>query len=76
MQKKHKKEYPKKVWWIVIDTRIADNLIRQIEKIDSRIIFLCSKRGFASKDNIQLLKYKRCYLVNQLYLSVEDKNKR
>lgn len=44
----------------------VDELIIKIEEIDLRIVAICSKRGIANPDEAQVLKYRRCFLLDKL----------
>lgn len=44
----------------------VDGLIQEIEELDSSIIKITSRRGMIPFDQVQYLKYRRCYLISKL----------
>jgi len=43
-----------------------NQLIAEIEQLDNRIIVIHSKRGVTDQDEAQILKYRRCFLLDKL----------
>lgn len=54
----------------------VDGLIMEIENLDNAIISISSKRGITPVDQIQYLKYKRCYLISELAKLINHKKKK
>jgi len=46
--------------------KMMNQLIAEIEELDNRIIIIHSKRGVTNQDEAQILKYRRCFLLDKL----------
>lgn len=44
----------------------VNGLIIEIEHLDSRILVLHTKQGMVNPDEAQVLKYRRCFLLDKL----------
>jgi len=53
----------------------VDDLIMEIEGLDNSIIKITSRRGMVPTDQIQYLKYRRCYLISELTKLINCKEK-
>lgn len=49
-----------------MEEQLIDGLIIDIEMLDMRIMNINTKRGIVNPDEVQALKYKRCFLLNRL----------
>ena len=54
----------------------VDGLIQEIEGLDSTIIKITSRRGMIPFDQVQYLKYRRCFLISELAKLISHSSKR